>query len=79
MVRLAWSVLILTSSKKINIGDMVKWHRVPHQFSEAQIEYGVVVQLSKTGHHTLSAKILCLEGSTDWINPGPLELISEGG
>jgi len=77
-MRFAWSVLILTLSKKINIGDMVKWDRVPHQFSEVHTEYGVVVQISKTGHHTLSAKILCLGGSTDWINMERLEIISEG-
>ena len=58
---------------------MVRWDRVPHQFSEAETLYGIVLQLSKTGHETLSAEILSIGGSTDWVDTEHLEVISEGG
>ena len=67
----------MTSLLKIKIGDLVKWDSVPQEFSEVYSAFGVVLQISKTGHQTTSAKILFTDGSTDWINTDRLEIMNE--
>ncbi len=62
----------------MKVGDLVRWNSVPHQFSEVHIQMGIVLQFSKTGHQSLSAKILFSDGTTDWINTRSLEVINEG-
>ena len=63
----------------MKVGDLVKWESVPHQFSEVEIEYGVVVKMSRTGHETHSAEVLFMDGTTNWFDTQRLEVINEGG
>ncbi len=41
-------------------------------------EYGLVLQISKTGHDTISAQVLFNDGDTWWIDSEKLEVASEG-
>ncbi len=63
----------------MKVGDLVKWESVPHQFSEVNIEYGVIVQMSRTGHKTKSAQVLFMDGTKGWFDTGRLEIINESG
>jgi len=78
-MRFAWSVLILTSSLKIKIGDLVKWESVMNDVAEVREHYGVVVAFSRTGHKTLSANVLFTDGETWWLDVDRLEIVNEGG
>ncbi len=40
------------------------------------IDVGIVIELSRTGHDTLSALVLFDDGTTDWISTKTLEVIS---
>ena len=42
-----------------------------------QNEYGLVLQLSLTGHSTLSAKVLFQDGKVEWMKTTSMEVISE--
>lgn len=63
----------------MKVGDLVKRESVPFEFSEVVIEYGVVLQMSRTGHETYSAQVLFLDGTSHWFDTGILEVISESG
>ena len=63
----------------MKVGDFVKWETVPHQFAEVEIEYGIIIQLSRTGHKTHSAQVLFMDGTMNWFDTGRLEVINEGG
>ena len=43
------------------------------------VEHGLVVQISKTGHDTVSAQVLFNDGETWWVDSGKLEVVSEAG
>jgi len=61
----------------VKVGDLVRWERVEHQFAEVDVEYGIIVQLSRTGHDTHSAQVLFMDGATDWISTGRLQIVNE--
>ena len=62
----------------MKVGDLVRWYAVQNDLSEKfEIESGIIIEFSKTGHDTLSALVLFEEGSMDWIETEALEVISE--
>jgi hypothetical protein len=61
----------------MKVGDLVLYETVPHEFAEVEEQIGVVVQLSKTGIKTLSAKVFFADGEEAWYDTGVLEVISE--
>ena len=62
----------------MKVGDLVGWYAVDNDLSERfEIETGIIIELSKTGHNTLSALVLFEGGSMDWISTKTLEVISE--
>ena len=63
----------------MKVGDLVKHESVPHEFAEVEEHIGIVMQLSKTGVSTLSAKVFFGEGDEVWYDTGVLEVVSEGG
>mgnify|MGYP001406132925 CR=1 FL=1 len=63
----------------MKVGDLVKHESVPHEFAEVEEQIGVVMQLSKTGVSTLSAKVFFGDGEWDWYDTGVLEVVSESG
>jgi hypothetical protein len=66
----------------VKVGDLVKFDSdLESDVFETNpiIEHGLVVQVSKTGHDTISAQVLFKDGETWWVDSGRLEVISEGG
>jgi hypothetical protein len=62
----------------MKVGDLVKHESVPHEFAEVEEQIGVVMQLSRTGVSTVSAKVFFGEGDEAWYDTGILEVVSEG-
>ena len=65
----------------MKVGDLVKFDSSVENLvfeTEPRIEHGVVVQISKTGHDTISAQILFNDGELWWVDSGRLEVVSEG-
>ena len=62
----------------VKVGDLIKWEESEHGIILART--GVVLQLSRTGQHTFSAKVMSESGSVKWIATvvGNMEVISEG-
>ena len=63
----------------MKIGDLVKYETVPHEFAEYVTQVGVMVELSRTGHTTHSAKVVFTDGVTEWFDTQVLEIIDESG
>ncbi len=63
-------------SCKIEVGDLVKYVTVPHEFAEYETYIGVVTHLSRTGDITHSAKIVFTDGDSSWHDTAVLEVIS---
>ena len=58
----------------MKVGDLVKFESVLNDSMDHHtVEHGLVMQLSKTGHDTLSAQVLFNDGDTWWV-----ELIPDG-
>ena len=62
----------------MKVGDLVKWYAVQNDLTERfDIDTGIIIEFSKTGHDTLSALVLFEDDSMDWISTKTLEVISE--
>ena len=59
----------------MKIGDLVKYETVPHEFSEVETQVGVIVELSRTGHTTHSARVVFTDGDMAWYDTGMLSVI----
>ena len=61
-------------------GDLVKFESVLNDSMDRySAEYGLVMQLSKTGHDTISVQVLFGDGEPWWVDSGKLVVISERG
>ena len=59
----------------MKVGDLVK---IKSPFGIRRAEHGLILQLSKTGHDTLSAQVLFNDtGKPCWLDTKRLEVISE--
>ena len=64
----------------MKVGDLVKWESVLNDsMDHYQVEHGLVVQISRTGHDTISAQVLFNDGELWWIDSGKLEVINGSG
>ncbi len=66
----------------MKVGDLVKFESaLEREVFEAdpRTEHGLVVQISKTGHDTVSAQVLFNDGEAWWVDSGKLEVVSEAG
>jgi len=73
-------VLFFKKWVKMKVGDLVKFdNRMDMLETNPRIEHGLVVQISKTGHDTISAQVLFKDGDTWWVDSGRLEVVSESG
>jgi len=62
----------------VKVGDLVKFESVLNDSMDRYtVEHGLVIQLSKTGHDTLSIQVLFNNGETWWVDSGRLEVVSE--
>mgnify|MGYP003145279738 FL=1 len=59
----------------MKVGDLVKYETVPHEFSEVETQVGVIVELSRTGHTTHSARVFFTDGDMAWYDTGMLSVI----
>ena len=60
----------------MKVGDLVKWYAVCTDFDEKfVVDVGIILQLSRTGHDTLSALVLFEDNTTDWMSTKTLEVI----
>jgi hypothetical protein len=70
----------------MKVGDLVKWTWTsaklskwrPEHEEDGPIGYGIILQLSETGHDTLSAKVLSQSGKVQWLSTHNMEIVSEG-
>ena len=65
----------------MKVGDLVKYESVLNDSMDRHtVEYGLVIQISKTGHDTLSAQVLFNDtGKPCWIDSHKLVVVSEVG
>ena len=62
----------------MKVGDLVRWVSVLNDDREILDEdYGVVMQLSRTGHESFSANVIFMNGEEGWYDTKRLELINE--
>jgi len=64
----------------MKVGDLVKWHFMGHDPDGTHADSGLIIQLSRTGHKSLSALVLfgTKENSrVEWIQDTCLEVINE--
>lgn len=62
----------------MKVGDLVQFESVDNDDVESQLDYGIVVKLSRTGHKTKSAEVLFHDGEIAWIGTDTLVVVSEG-
>ena len=66
----------------MKVGDLVKFDNNVENLvfeTEPRTEHGLVVQISKTGHDTISAQVMFGDGELWWVDSGRLEVVSEVG
>ena len=62
----------------MKVGDLVKYESAMNDdMDHYVVEYGLVVQLSRTGHDTTSAQVLFQDGEPWWVDTGRLVVVSE--
>tara|TARA_A100001035_G_C27363649_1_gene312526 strand:- start:52 stop:249 length:198 start_codon:yes stop_codon:yes gene_type:complete len=62
----------------MKVGDLIKYESVMNDSMDKYCTaYGVVVQLSRTGHTTTSAQVLFNDGELAWFDTQVLEVVSE--
>ena len=61
----------------MKVGDLVKYETVPYEFSEVETQVGVIVELSRTGHKTHSARVVFTDGDDPWIETTKLRVVRE--
>ena len=58
----------------MKVGDLVKWSNFA---GGRPFLNGIVIQLSRSGHTSLSARVIWSDGRTGWFDTSILEVISE--
>ena len=61
----------------MKVGDLIKYESAMNDSMDRySIAYGIIVQLSRTGHKTLSAQVLFNDGELAWFDSQVLEVVS---
>ena len=64
----------------MKVGDLLKYaSQLVDDMDRQVVEYGLVIQLSKTGHTTTSAQVLFNDGEPWWVDTSRLVVINESG
>ena len=64
----------------MKVGDLIKYESVMNDsMDKYSTAYGIIVQLSRTGHTTMSAQVLFNDGDLAWFDSHVLEVVSEAG
>ena len=61
----------------MKVGDLVSWESVLNDSMDHYTKsYGIVLQISRTGHKTKSAQVLFSDGEMVWFDTQVLEVVS---
>lgn len=64
----------------MKVGDLVKFEsELADDMDRYSVDHGLVIQLSKTGHDTMSVQVLFGDGEPWWVDSGRLVVVSEAG
>jgi len=64
----------------MKVGDLVKFESdLVDDMDRHSADYGLVLQVSKTGHDTVSAQVLFGDGEPWWVDSGRLVVVSAAG
>lgn len=62
----------------MKVGDLVKWENALNDsMDHYQQQHGIIVQMSRTGHDTLSAQVLFTDGDLWWMDTQKLVVVNE--
>ena len=62
----------------MKVGDLVKWYAVENDvLEEFDVDYGIILSLSRSGANSLHAQVLFEDNTIDWLDTKTLEAISD--
>lgn len=62
----------------MNVGDLVRWYAVENDESEEfNVDYGIVLSLSRSGANSLHAQVLFEDNTIEWMRTDYLEVIND--
>ena len=62
----------------MHVGDLVKWYSVENDIlGELDVDYGIVLSLSRSGASSLHAQVLFEDNTIDWLPCDSLEVFNE--
>jgi hypothetical protein len=62
----------------MKVGDLVRFESdLNDDMDRYNVEHGLIVQMSRTGHDTESAEVLFNDGETWWLDTQSLSVVSE--
>ena len=62
----------------MKVGDLVRWYAVQNDLAEEfDVDTGIILEISRTGHNTCSALVMFDNNTSDWISTEALEVVNE--
>ncbi len=62
----------------MKVGDLVRWYAVENdELEEFDVDYGIVLSLSRSGANSLHAQILFDDSTIEWLRTDYLEVIND--
>ena len=62
----------------MKVGDLVKWYAVENDvLEELDVDYGIVLSLSRSGASSLHAQVLFEDNTIEWLGTEYLEVVND--
>ena len=62
----------------MKVGDLVRWYSVENDMlEEFDVDYGIILSLSRSGANSLHAQILFEDNTVEWLSTKYLEVVSD--
>ncbi len=62
----------------MKVGDLVRWYSVENDvLEEFDVDYGIILSLSRSGVNSLHAQILFEDNAVEWLSTKYLEVVSD--
>ena len=62
----------------MKVGDLVRWYSVENDMlEEFDVDYGIILSLSRSGVNSLHARILFEDNTVEWLSTKYLEVVSD--
>ena len=62
----------------MKVGDLVKWYAVENDvLEEFDVDYGIVLSLSRSGASSLHAQVLFEDNTIEWLGTEYLEVVND--